>query len=291
MTVPDDQHSAPAPPPLDIGALPDSPTRSEQTGRLRRSKRLLGALLAIDLALLLAALSLAQVTAEGPAMRGLRHSVAILTEIDAFLDQRYDEIRAQAAADDQGSITLTDLPVAPTFSPAEVTETGRDEFRAILLDRMAKRVYDDGSGAFADGGSGSPGFFSSAGVVERGMDLLREDPHRIFTVLTIILSAIAALLTAALVSATRGFGRLAAVGFSVSIAAVAVLIPAIAVRFAFDLAADRADDYLAHEFLLLGRELTWASIRDSAIFAGAGLLALAAGATLALWSGRRAPQL
>lgn len=289
MTVPG-QPPAPAPPPLDIEALHDSPTRSGQTGRLRRSKRLLGALLAIDLALLLAALSFAQVTAEGPALRSLRHSVAILTEIDAFLDQRYDEIREQAAANDQGSITLTDLPVAPTISPAEVTETGRAEFRAILLDRMAERVYDDGSEAFADGGGESPSFFSSAGIVQRGMDLLRQDPHRIFTVITIILSAIAALFTAALVSATRGFGRLAAVGFSVSIAAVAVLIPAIALRFAFDVAANGADDYLAREFLLLGRELTWASIRDSAIFAGAGLLALAAGATLALWSSRHAPQ-
>ena len=55
-----------------------------------------GLLLAVNLALLLGVLSFAHVTAEGPAKRSLGLSVAILTEVDAFLDLRLEALRQEA---------------------------------------------------------------------------------------------------------------------------------------------------------------------------------------------------
>ncbi len=50
----------------------------------RATKWIVGALLALDVALLLFALTFANITAQGPATRALGQSVAILTEADAL---------------------------------------------------------------------------------------------------------------------------------------------------------------------------------------------------------------
>ena len=87
-----------------------------------------------------------------------------------------------------------------------------------------------------------------------------------------------------------GYGRLLGVGASVFLAGAPFLVVAVAVRFAFRLAADGLDDYLAREFLELGQELTWAAIRNGIIFTAGGAAVVAAGAALARWSDSRRPQ-
>lgn len=250
-------------------------------------KWVFGALLFVNVGVLLFVLSFAHVTAEGPSKRALRQSVAILTEVDAFLDDRFETFRIEAGGSQDRTLTLPDFPVPVTFAPAEVRDLEREEFRALLLDRAAERLYAEGSVVMKEDPRAEISFFSPQGALRGGMDFLRPTPHRVLTMLAIALASLAGVLAAGLLSATRGYGRLLALGLSVFLAATPFLVSAVAVRFAFRLAADGLDEYLAREFLQLAQELTWAPIRNGIVFAVGGGITLLAGVLLARWDDTR----
>ena len=260
-----------------------APPRGRFAGWRSAAKWVLGGALALELGVLLFALAFANVTAEGPAKRALRHTVAILTEVDAYLDGRFELLQQEAERTEEQTITLPDFPVAVSFAPEEVRSADREEFRALLLSRAADRLGDEGMAAFREGRASEASFFSPQGAIRSGSDFLRPRPHRVLTALTIGLAAGAGVLAAGLAVASAGYGRLVALGASVLLAAVPFLVLAVAVRFAFRLAADGVDDYLAQEFLTLGQELTWAPIRNGIIFSVGGGALLVAGAALARW--------
>lgn len=256
---------------------------------LSTAKWAFGALLFFDIAVLLFVLSLANVTTEGPAKRTLRQSVAILTEVDTFLDGHYETLRVEAARTEEPSVTLPDFPVPVSFTPQEVQQLDRDAFRSLLLDRAARVIYDDGSSAMQkDRGSGTS-FFSPQGALRSGMDFLRPTPHRVLNILTIVFASFAGLFATGLAVATRGYGKLLGIGLSIFAAAVPFLISAVALRFAFRLAADGVDDYLAVHYLKLGQELTWAPIRNGIVVTTGSAILLLAGVALARWSDTRPP--
>ncbi len=248
----------------------------------------MGGLLVLDLGVLLVVLSLANVTAGGPATRSLRHSLAILFEVDAYLDGHFETLRQEAAQTQEQSMTLPDLPIAVSFAPQEIRSASREEFRELLLSRSAERVYAKGTSVLQEDRAAEINFFSPQGAVRTGMDFLRATPHRILNLLTIGLAVAAGLLALGLGLSTKGYGRLLGLGLSFVAAAVPFLVVAVAVRFAFRLAADGLDDYLVSEFLRLGQELTWAGIRNGIIFSVGGAVVAAAGIALALWSDGRA---
>ncbi len=251
------------------------------------AKWVTGALLVVDLGVLLVVLSLASVTAEGPAKRSLRHSLAILFEVDAYLDDHFETLRQEATRTQGPSLTLPDLPIDASLTPQEVRSASRDEFRELLLSRSADRLYDEGTSVLQEDRAAEVDFFSPQGAVRTGMDFLRATPHRVLNLLTIGLAATAGVIALALVLATKGYGRLSSLGISVVAAAVPFVVLAVAIRFAFRLAADGLDDYLVSEFLQLGQELTWAGIRNGIIFSVGGAVVAAAGTGLALWSDSR----
>jgi hypothetical protein len=240
----------------------------------------LRALLVLDLIALLFAVSFAAVTAPGPAERALGRSVAILTQVDTYLDGHFQSIQQQAAQTQEQNVTLPDFPIAVSFTPQEVRQAGREQFRALLLERAAAVLHDQGMSAFRQGRASEGSFFSAEGAIRTGMDLFRPVPHRLFVGLTIALGLAGALLALTLAQTTQGDARLQTLGLSTLLASVAFLALAVAVRFVFRLAAVAADDYLAHEFLGLGRQLTWAPIRDGLIVMVGGLSLVAAGAAL-----------
>ncbi len=252
-----------------------------------RAKWPLGGLLVLDLAVLLFVLSLANVTAEGPAQRSLGQSVAILTEIDAFLDDHLETLRLEAEQAEAAAVVLPDFPVQVSLSTEEILTSDREEFRSLLLARSAERIHEDGVAIFQEDRGAEISFFSPQGALRSGMDFLRPTPHRVLMRLTIALGALAALLTLGLALASRGYGRLLALGLSIFLAATPFLILAVAVRFAFRLAADGLDDYFASEFLELGQDLTWAPVRNGIIFTIGGGVMLVAGAVLTHWSDSR----
>ena len=264
-----------------------TPSSSGRPGPQQAARWSWGLLLAVNLALLLGVLSFAHVTAEGPAKRSLGQSVAILTEVDAFLDLRLEALRQEAGQTQQANIALAGFPVPVSFTPAEILDSGREEFRALLLARSAEQIYENGTSVFREDRGGEARLVSPAGALRRGMDFLRPGPHTMLTVLTWALAATAAFLALRLAQACRGYGRLVGLGASVSLAALPFILLAMAVRFA--LQSVGGDEYLARAFAQLGEELTWAPIRNGIIFGIGGLLLLALGTTLARWSDRRQP--
>ncbi len=245
-----------------------------------RAKWTLGALLAFIIAFLLCSLAFANITTAGSAKRSLAQSLAILTEVDRYLDTEYENLRERASAT-ADQVALTDFPVPVLFTAQEVLASDREEFRELLLSRAAERIHEDGASVLLEGREGDAGIFSTEGALRRGIDILRPAPHRVSYGLTIALAVIAAGLAVALVSVTRGYGRILAIGISLFVASAPFLAFAIAVRFAFRVAADGADDYVSHEFLRLGQELTWAPIRNGIIFVVGAAITVLAGSYLA----------
>ena len=268
-------------------ATPPPELSARQPGeRRRRTKWLLGGLLVLDLALLLVALAFANVTAVGPAKRALARSVAILTEVDALLDANYDSLREEAASSN-AILTLASFPIDVAFTPEEVLASDRDSFRELLLARAADRVHEDGVATFRADRDAGFRLISTEGTLRAAMDFLRPTPHGIAMTLVYVFAATAAALALGLVLATRGYGKMLALGLSVLLAATPVLITAVAVRFVFRLAADGVDDYLAQQFFELSQELAWAPIRNGIIFCTSGGILLVAGAILSRWSDGR----
>lgn len=273
-----------APPPAAMTSAPRR--RSSWRGWARYG---LGVLLALDLLLLFAALSLTQVTAEGPATRSLRHSVAILAEIDAYLDTQYDALRQEASATESRTVEPPDFPVAVSFTPDEVLASDRASFRNLLLDRATGRLYDEGASVLREEGAPGVDTFSAPGAVRQGLDLLRPTPHRVLNWVTVGLAIAAAVLAGGLALACRGYGRVVGIGIALSWAAVSFLIVSMSVRFAFRVGADGSDDYFSRQFLALGEELAWGPLRDAIILSVGGAAVLLLGMTLAFWSDRTRP--
>lgn len=240
-------------------------------------KWILGALLALTVMLLQIVLAFASVTATGASERTLAHSIAVLTEVDAFLDEHYPSIEAEAAETNEASITVRDFPVTVSFTATEVQELDREQFRSLLLSRAAGIIHDQGMSAFRDNTPDEVDSLSTQGAVRTGLDLFRPTPHQVFVWLTVAFSIAAALLAAALALSTHRWMRVAAISASVLVAALPFLVFAIAVRFALRVAADGSDDYVAREFLHLTQELGWAAIRNGMIFAvGSGAILILA---------------
>ena len=294
MTGADRPSGEPAsePPPLSApwdDAAAGAPETARGSPLRGRAKWLLASLLALDVGVLLFALSFANATAEGPAKRSLGYSLAILTEVDAYLDLHFEALQEAASETDAEVVTAPDFPVAVTFTPEEILAADRAALRRLLLERSAERVHEQGARVLREDRTVEIGFFSPQGAIRAGMDFLRPAPHQVLTVLTMSLAAAAGVLALGLVVTARGYGRLLSVGLSVFAAAVPFLVVAVGVRFALRVAADGTDDYLAREFLRLCQEVSWAPIRNGLIFSAGSAAFVAAGTALARWSDSRLP--
>jgi hypothetical protein len=226
---------------------------------------LLFPLLVIDVFGLLACLALANVTASGPAQRTLAYSVAILTDMDTYLDERYETLLQEAHQDSEATIALPGFPLDVSIAAPELTDGDREHFRALVLKRSADKLHDEGAGAFRDEREAEVRAGSIQGLVRLGIDLLRPTPHAIFFSLTILAAGIALLLTLAAALSISPSRRVPVVTSGVFAGAALFLIGAVALRFALRVAADSTDDEMTREFLRLAQESDWAAIRNGII--------------------------
>lgn len=240
-----------------------------------RSQNGLRALLALDLIALLFAISFATMSASGPAERALGRSVAILTEVDTYLDEHFAAIQQRASQTPGERVTLPDYPLDITFSSEEVRQADRDQFRVLLIASSGAFVREHGMSAF-DHQEGS-GVSAAAGI-RAGMGLLRPIPHAFFVALSGLLGLAALAIIAVLVRAGHPSAALRSIGLVMVVSSTAFLWLSIAAWLLFRILASINDDYLSREFLALAQNLTWAPIRDafivmvgSAAIAGAGV--------------------
>lgn len=273
-----------------VHPLPPLPPadRAPSSGSVRnRVKWLLAVLLTLTAFALFCSLSLAQIMSRGTGERMLRRSVASLTEIDSYVDRRYDDFHQQATTPSgQGPVVLADFPVHIEFDRAEAAAMSPQDLRQALLDRSASLIYDHGMSVFGQG-QADTSEFSPPGAVRRGLDLIRERNERILRVLTFSLALASGILAFGLVLTGRGFGRLASVGAAVSVAAILFLAGAVALRYTLRQLADGQDEFLSEDLLRIGADAAWAAIRDGIAFTVLGAAFVCGGFSLSRWSDAR----
>jgi hypothetical protein len=257
------------PPKRGGGGLFGRPRRTPQTWT--------AAALTAALVALLAALSLLQLTAPGPAHRALRRAVASLTEIDSLLAAHEPALREQADASPGEPLSLPDYPVEVSLSPEEAQRPFAD-VRDLLLDRSAERAYQDGASAFREEGqSGGISTLSVEGAVRAGLNFLTASHHDAFRTATLALAVLCGALSGALVLLVQGYKGLKLLGTTVAAASLLFLLLAVVVRLALAIAGVAADDYITTQLLDLTQDTAWLPLRDGLALGGLGLALLALG--------------
>lgn len=246
-------------------ARPTTLPQDEATTHRNVTKWIVGLALFLVFLGFLVALQAFQATTEGTSERTLRRALAVVSEVDLLLERHYEDLRERAdAADPNETLELQDFPVRVPLTPDEVRAQSRDELRATLLERGADLLYEDGTGAMrAESSEGDVAVFSFGGSFDRTLNLMREDVHLATGVLMAVLGGIALFLAVLLALATRGFGRVVALGIVALASSAVLLVVALLVRLSA--VTDDGDEYVRSEFIDIAHEVTWLPIRNGAI--------------------------
>lgn len=253
------------------------------------SQWVVGIVLTVVLLLFLVALAAAQITSSGTGQRILRRSVAISTEIDRVLLRIQADLRAAAPKTDGDTVRVPNFPIPVDVSRSEAATLEGAALRQRLLDVAARRLYDDGSSAWA---AGDPAAhqdverISSAGAVKRGLGLITDSTHQVLLVLTLLLGAMALIMGGALLVSVRWQFRLLALGSVILASSLPLLAAAVGLRFAFRTAQPDADPFF-RALLDVGIDAMWVPIRDYLTMSGLGFAILALAAGVLWYEGRR----
>lgn len=255
---------------------------ARETGKWFAALALFAALLAM-----LSALQLYQVTSRGVALPALRRATASLTEIDPWLDAHYDSLQESARASSPGErVPLPDYLIDVGLRREDVDGASKAQLRALILDRSANALYADGTGVLRAEGAAPVGRFTSAGVVDASLDLLRERNHDVAGVLVILFAGAVAVAAGALASLTRGFGRLTSIGATLLAASATLLLGGLALRLYMAAGSGSSEEYPRRDLLDIGEALAWIPLRNGLGFTALGIALLALGALGALATAR-----
>jgi hypothetical protein len=264
-----------------VAARPAPTTHAEAASGRNVAKWIVALALFFSLLAFFSMLQVFQITSEGTSERTLQRSLAVISEIDVLLDRHYDDVRERAdAVQPNEALELEDFPVSVPLTPEEVETQSRDELRQTLLERGADAMYADGTDALRDDAStGDVGMFSVGGSIDQALDLLREDVHTASGIAMTALGVISLLLAVALAAATRGFGRVVAIG-AVALASAMTLF-LIALLGWVSLETGGGSEYVRVEFTDISREVAWLPLRNSAILVTVAAFVTAMGAIAA----------
>jgi len=225
-----------------------------------------------------------QVTAEGPGERILRRGVAITAGLDATLPRIESDLHTAAEASDAEQVRIPNFPIAIDVPREQATTIGGADLRTLILDESAKRLYEDGTSAWASGdeaGDQNIERVSTAGALHRGFGLITDTWHTIFLALAIVAGVICLMLATMLMISVRSYMRVFALGAVTAGAAIPSLAAAVGVRFALRTAETEADAF-EKGLIDLGVDTAWVFIRN---YLGLSILGFAvlAMAACALW--------
>ncbi len=235
-----------------------------------------------------AALAATQLTAEETGQRVLRRSVAVTTDADSSLPQIEAGLHAAAEQSDAETIRVPGFPLPVDIPRDEALNISGPDLRERLLDESATALYEDGTSAWAgndpDAVQGIERL-SAAGLIDRGLGLVTDDVHTIFTVITVLLGIVTLAVTAVLIAVLPRDARLVALGLVTLASALPSLAAAVGLRFAFRTADADADTFV-NGMLDIGADSMWVPIRNYLTLTalGAGLLGL--GSLLIWWEAR-----
>lgn len=223
-----------------------------------------------------------QLTSPDISQRVLRRTIAALNEIDAIWPTAHQQLVEEAQSDPNASLAIPDFPVRVTVNSQEVLNSSSAQLKTLVLARSATQVYEDGTKAFTSDPEATRdlGLFSPQGAVHRGISFLTHDAHQALRLLVIALSVVSFILMLSLLSLTRAYGRITAVGISVTLAALTSLLVTTTLRLILDSAASRARDYIIADLLTVGKEIVEVALRSSVIFSLLGLALVIMGLAL-----------
>lgn len=194
------------------------------TGGRDGRRSLLGALFAVSLFFLIAALSARQVTARENAVPLLRAGVAVVTGVDQLIETEAAGWRESATTTDEQTITLPGYPLDVALSREELLRSDNPGLVKLVLDRSAALVYADGLDAFDRTGEQSLDRFSAQGALELAVGQLSQDTHDRAGIATALAALLAAVFGSLFAASSLGWARLRGPGFVAALAAVPALL-------------------------------------------------------------------
>jgi hypothetical protein len=252
------------------------------------SQWLIGTVLAVVLIALFAAVTAVQLTTDGTGQRILRRAVAVTTEIDHILPDIQDQLQEQAMASPEPEIMVPDFPIPIELSHTEALTLEGDDLRARILDDAARRLYDDGTSAWADADPDSDQDIeriSTPGAIKESLGLITDRNHTLFLIATFVLAFLALPLAIMLLATIRSYVRLIALGAVTLGAALPSLGGAIAVRLAMRTAEEEGDSFVNGMFDL-GVDAMWVPIRFYLALSALGFAVISIAVFLLWWQSR-----
>ena len=255
---------------------------------LAASQWLIGASLAVMLALLFLAVTAVQLSSQSLGERILRRSVAVSTNIDAILPDLQAALKAEAREGDADQVRVPDFPIAVDIPRDEALSLEGMALRERILSEAGATLYRDGMSAWAgadDDGDQRIETISVAGALERGLGLIMDKNHDRMVIATVVLGFLSAALAALLVASVRSWGRLVALSAATIAAALPLLAAAVGVRFAFRTAQEEADPFV-YGLLELGVEAMWVPISNYLALTALGYAVMLV-ALMLIWASSR----
>jgi hypothetical protein len=237
----------------------------------------------------LISLTFMQLTAEDTGERILRRSTASLTDIDASLPKIEDDLHALAEDSSGPTVQVPGYPITVTLSRDEARTIGGEELRDRLLDRSAQLIYDHGMSVWTGSDPDADRNIerlSAAGLVDRGLGLVRGSTHTVFLVLTIVFGLLTLAFGAGLWAILPRDGRLLTIGGVTVAGSLPLLAAAVAMRFAFRTAEADGDPFI-EALLDIGADSTWVPIRNFFTLSLLGMGLLGLGSALIWWEARQ----
>jgi hypothetical protein len=177
-------------------------------------RALLVGALALSVALFVGALSARQVSQEDEALPILESSIEALTDTEQLVASQHESLRTLANSGGE-TLTVPGFPVEVQLTVEEVNTLDAGELAALLRQRAALVVYDQGMGALDTTGNQDDGLFSAQGIVRRVSDRLTDDAAGTASTATTIFLITTAILAVAVVLLYREDRRLRALGIGV----------------------------------------------------------------------------
>ncbi len=242
--------------------------------------RLMATLLAAAVFLLIASLSLYQVSKPGPATAVLAAEIASTTEIDLLLAEHLESVR-QLAVDERLEVAaIPGYPIGAFLTAEELRDLDTAAVRKRLLEQSAAIVYLRGTDAFDRTGSQDVEALSREGLIQREFGLLTDSTHdraRTFLLVAVVLVGLGACLTFLL---AEGPGRFSLLGAGVFFGALAGLLFSGLARLLVD-SLGEGDPYLS-DVGRLARAIVDVPLRNYAIVTGLGAVIWLIGPALSL---------
>ena len=245
-------------------------------------------LFAIALFLLLASLSLYEITRPDRAVTILAAGVAALTDVDRTLAENLPLLRERAAAAGGDEVEPPGFPLPAAIPREAALSADAPVLRALILRSAAASLYENGLDSLDRTGEQSADLFSLTSVMRGFAAFLTGDAHGQARWLAVAALLAATLLGAATLALNRGFARFRIFGGAVLLAAAPGYLAARGASWLLDRFA--SDDAFVADLQTVVQAMLAVPARNFLIAGSLGLAIVVAGWALGYAAGYLWPE-